>query len=82
MKPKLVPNAGRVLKRSLSLRMIEAFVAITLLDLAAALAPALTAYLPFNPVWLLGAASICGSLAWAARFLLQSKISGDHDAEQ
>lgn len=33
MKPKLVSNAGRVLKRSLSLRMIEAFVAITLPDL-------------------------------------------------
>ena len=82
MKPKLVPNAGRVLKRSLSLRMIEAFVAITLLDLVAALAPAVASYLPFNPAWLLGAASVCGSLAWAARFLLQSKISGDRDAEQ
>ena len=56
MQPKLVPNAGRVLKRSLSLRMIEAFVAITLLDLAASLAPAIAGYLPFNPVWLLGAA--------------------------
>ncbi|WP_065091650.1 hypothetical protein [Rhizobium leucaenae] len=82
MKPKLVPHAGRVLKRSLNLRMIEAFVAITLLDLAATLAPAVAGYLPFNPVWLLGAASICGSLAWAARFLLQSKISGDRNADQ
>ncbi|OJY66462.1 hypothetical protein [Rhizobium sp. 60-20] len=82
MKPKLVPNAGRVLKRSLSLRMIEAFVAITLLDLAASLAPAVASYLPFNPVWLLAAASVCGSLAWAFRFVLQSKISGDRYADQ
>ncbi len=82
MKPKLVPNAGRVLKRSLSLRMIEAFLAITLLELAAALAPALAAYLPFNPVWLLALASVCGSLAWIARFVLQTKISGDRDADQ
>ncbi len=82
MKPKLVPNAGRVLKRSLSLRMIEAFLAITLLELVAAIAPAFAAYLPFNPVWLLGAASVCGSLAWAFRFVLQTKISGDRDADQ
>lgn len=82
MKPKLVPNAGRVLKRSLSLRMIEAFLAITLLELAAAIAPALAAYLPFNPVWLLTIASVCGSLAWVFRFVLQSKISGDRDADQ
>lgn len=82
MKPKLVPNAGRVLKRSLSLRMIEAFLAINLLELVAALAPALASYLPFNPIWLLALASVCGSLAWAFRFVLQSKISGDHDADQ
>lgn len=82
MKPKLVPNAGRVLKRSLSLRMIEAFVAITLLDLAASLAPVVASYLPFNPVWLLGAASICGSLAWAARFILQTRISGGRNVDQ
>jgi hypothetical protein len=82
MKPKLVPHAGRVLKRSLSLRMIEAFLVITLLDLAAAVAPSLAAYLSFNPIWLLAAASICGSLAWAARFILQPKISGDRDADQ
>lgn len=82
MKPKLVPNAGRVLKRSLSLRMIEAFLAITLLELAAALAPSLAAYLPFNPIWLLALASVCGSLAWALRFVLQTKISGDRDADQ
>ena len=82
MRPKLVPNAGRVLKRSLSLRMIEAFVAITVLDLVASLAPAVANYLPFNPVWLLGAASVCGSLAWAARFLLQGKISGGKDADE
>jgi hypothetical protein len=81
MKPKLVPHAGRVLKRSLSLRMIEAFVLITLLDLAS-LAPAVASYLPFNPVWLLGIASVCGSLAWAARFVLQAKISGDRNADQ
>ncbi|SCB16546.1 hypothetical protein [Rhizobium hainanense] len=82
MKPKLVPNAGRVLRRSLSLRMIEAFLVITLLDLVSALAPSLAAYLPFNPVWLLAAASVCGSLAWVFRFVLQSKISGDRDADQ
>ncbi|MFJ6323323.1 MULTISPECIES: hypothetical protein [unclassified Rhizobium] len=79
---KLVPRPGRVLKRSLSLRMIEAFVAITLLDLAASLAPAVASYLPFTLVWLLAAASVCGSLAWVARFVLQSKISGDRDADQ
>lgn len=78
---KLVPNAGQVLKCSLSLRMIEAFVAITLLELVATLAPVVASYLPFNPIWLLGAASVCGSLAWAARFILQSKISGDPDGE-
>ncbi len=38
MKPKLVPNADLALKRSLSLRMIEVFVLITLLDLVASLA--------------------------------------------
>ncbi|TIX89180.1 hypothetical protein [Rhizobium sp. P44RR-XXIV] len=81
MKPKLVPNAGRVLKRSLSLRMIEAFLAITLLELAAALAPALASYLPFNTIWLLALASVCGSLAWAFRFVLQTKISGGSDAD-
>ena len=82
MKPKLVPNAGRVLKRSLSLRMIEVFLAITLLDLVSALAPSLAAYLPFNPTWLLAAASICGSLAWIARFLLQPKMSGGRNVDQ
>lgn len=66
---------ARVLKRSLSLRMIEVFLVLTLLDLAASVAPALAAYLPFNPIWLLSAASICGSLAWIARFVLQPKIS-------
>ncbi|WP_267550465.1 hypothetical protein [Rhizobium rhizogenes] len=78
---KLVRNPGRVLKHSMSLRMIEAFVAITLLELVGTLAPAFANYLPFNPLWLLGAASICGSLAWAFRFVLQSKISGDPDGE-
>ncbi|NTI27682.1 hypothetical protein [Rhizobium rhizogenes] len=82
MKPKLVPNPGRVLKHSASLRMIEAFVAITVLELVATLAPAVVSYLPFNSIWLLAAASICGSLAWAFRFVLQSKISGDDDADQ
>ncbi|NTF80858.1 hypothetical protein G6K88_07775 [Agrobacterium rhizogenes] len=82
MKPKLVPNPGRVLKHSATLRMIEMFLAITVLELVATLAPAVAAYLPFNPAWLLGAASICGSLAWVFRFLLQIKISGDRDADQ
>jgi hypothetical protein len=81
MKPKLVRNPGRVLKHSATLRMIEAFLAITVLELVATLAPAFATYLPFDSIWLLAAASVCGSLAWVFRFILQSKISGDDDAD-
>ncbi|MEZ2220778.1 hypothetical protein [Rhizobium sp. RCC_161_2] len=81
MKLKLVPDAGRLLKHSVTLRMIEAFVAITVLELVATLAPTVASYLPFNPIWLAAAASVCGSLAWVFRFILQRKISGDEDGE-
>ncbi|MGV1795348.1 hypothetical protein [Rhizobium sp. A37_96] len=82
MRPKFVPNAGPLLKRSLSLRMIEAFLVFMLLDLASAVASSLAAYLPFNPIWLFAPASICGSLAWAFRFVLQTKVSGDRNTDQ
>lgn len=72
---KLISNKGAVAKGSLSLRAIEAFMFLTLLSLGEALLPQLAQYIPVNPVWLLAGASLCGSLAWGLRFVLQSKLS-------
>lgn len=74
MRPRLVKNAGRVLRHSSTLRMIEISFLIMMLDLGASILPALDDFLPFNPVWLTAGGSLCMSAAWGARFIAQSKM--------
>lgn len=73
-RPRLVKNASRVLKHSSTLRLIELSFVIMVLDLGASILPALDDFLPFNPVWLTAAGSLCMSAAWGARFIAQSKM--------
>lgn len=81
MKPKLVPNAGRVLKHSSALRLIEISFAITVLDLVASVTPALKDFLPVDPIWLTAVGSLGMSAAWCARFFAQSKVKGGFNGE-
>lgn len=80
MKP--VRNARRVLKRSSNLRLTEMTVGLTFLSLASDLLGAFKDSLPGAPFWLVGAASITGTLAWVARLVAQESISGDDNADQ
>lgn len=78
---KLVRKPGRVLRHSSSLRLIEAFTAITILQVVADAAPAFKDFLPIDVVWLTVAASVAGVAAWAARFVLQAKMRPSDDEQ-
>ncbi|MBB3608686.1 hypothetical protein [Rhizobium sp. BK602] len=77
MKPKLVPNAGRVLRHSSSLRLIEVSIVVGILQFLADASDGLKDFLPFNPIWLTAAGSFAGAAAWGARLIAQQKVSGD-----
>lgn len=78
----LIPNKRKVLRGSLTLRMLELGFAITVLELAAVLLPELGDRFPFDRLWLLAGASGAQFLAWVCRFILQPKISGATNADQ
>ena len=80
MKP--VRNARRVLKHSFNLRLTEITVGLTLISLASDLLGAFKDSLPSAPLWLVGAASVTGTLAWVFRLVAQETISGDDNADQ
>ena len=71
----LIENRGAVFRSSATLRFIEMTLLIVVLDLLAALLPSFADYVPFDSRYMLAAASICGSLAYIARFIPQSSIS-------
>lgn len=79
---KTIRNKRAVLKHSANLRWVEITVVLTLLNLAADLLESFKAALPVAPVWLVAGASVAGSIAWIARFIVQEKVSGGGDADQ
>lgn len=75
----LVPKAGKVLRHSSNLRMIEICVALLVLDQIAALVPYFADVLPFDQRWLIAISTLAGSAAWICRFIPQRKISGSDE---
>lgn len=74
---KLVDNKGKVLKHSSSLRMIEATIAISVLQIASDVLPAVKTWIPVDPVYLTIGAAVCGALAWGFRFIMQRAVSDE-----
>jgi hypothetical protein len=62
--------------------MIELGFLITLLELAAAVAPEFRERVPFNPVWLIVAAALFQFFAWIGRFILQPKLEARLNADK
>lgn len=77
---KLIPHKGKVLRGSITLRLIELGFLITLFDLASAVLPELAPDDPNKKLWLMGGAAACQLAAWIGRFILQPKLSGGDDA--
>lgn len=83
MKPKLVPNAGRVLKHAWSVRLMALCILTIVLEpvinTAAALVVGQSIYIQLGTSALAG---LFGAGAIAARFVVQEKLKEDADGDR
>jgi hypothetical protein len=76
---RIIPNAGRVLRRAWSVRLIVAAFVLTALEVGM---PFMDGYVDIPRGWFAALAGLASAGAFVARFVAQQSISGGWNADQ